>query len=216
VIPLGFDLLPFHEKRTSHRKETRENFGIHRDEIAVGIIGRLAPIKNHDLFLDVCIEVLEKTTKKVKVFIVGDGSERAHIEGRVQEINERFGDQLTMTSWIKDIGAFNAGMDVICLTSNNEGTPVSMIEAQAGGIPVISTNVGGVCDVIQDGETGYIVPPNDLAAFAKKLLELIENENIRTKMSQNGWKFVEERFNYTTLVRNMEAYYKQLLKQKSK
>lgn len=216
VIPLGFDLLPFHEKRTSHRKETRENFGIHQDEIAVGIIGRLAPIKNHDLFLDVCIEVLEKTTKKVKVFIVGDGSERAHIEGRVQEINERFGDQLTMTSWIKDIGAFNAGMDVICLTSNNEGTPVSMIEAQAGGIPVISTNVGGVCDVIQDGETGYIVPPNDLAAFAKKLLELIENENIRTKMSQNGWKFVEERFNYTTLVRNMEAYYKQLLKQKSK
>ena len=117
-----------------------------------------------------------------------------------------------MTSWIKDIPAFNAGMDIICLTSKNEGTPVSLIEAQATGVPVITTNVGGVQDIIDQGNTGFVV--NSFAEYIEKLRFLIENEKKRQEMSQNGWAFVKEKFHYTRLVKDMEDYYKELLKQK--
>ena len=105
-------------------------------------------------------------------------------------------------------------MDILCLTSDNEGTPVSLIEAQAANIPVISTDVGGVRDVVEDGVTGFIVPKNSKEKFSEKLLLLINNEKKREKMSQNGWTFVKHKFHYTTLVENMESYYKKLLKEK--
>ena len=100
---------------------------------------------------------------------------------------------------------------LICLTSNNEGTPVSLIEAQAANIPVITTDVGGVRDIVLDGETGFIVPKNDAASLSDKMRLLIEDENLRKKMSQNGWTFVEHKFHYTTLVKNMEEYYNSLI-----
>jgi glycosyltransferase involved in cell wall biosynthesis len=124
--------------------------------------------------------------------------------------------RIVMTSWIKDIGQFNAGMDIMCLTSNNEGTPVSLIEAQAANIPVVSTDVGGVRDIVSDGETGFIVPPNSAEKFTEKLLLLIEDEKKRQIMSQNGWTFVEHKFHYTTLVKNMESYYRGLINEKNK
>jgi glycosyltransferase involved in cell wall biosynthesis len=116
-----------------------------------------------------------------------------------------------MTSWIKDINEFNAGMDIICLTSNNEGTPVSIIEAQASQVPVVSTNVGGVQNVMIDNETGFIVPKNNARIFADKLLVLIENEALRNEMGRKGWAFVKERFHFERLVKEMEHYYKELL-----
>ena len=148
------------------------------------------------------------------VFIVGDGSEREAIENRISQMNLGSNIRVQMTSWIKEIGVFNAGMDIMCLTSNNEGTPVSLIEAQAACIPVITTDVGGVKDIILDGETGFIVPKNSIKKYTEKLLVLIEDENKRKKMSQNGWSFVEHKFHYTTLVKNVETYYKKLLNEK--
>ena len=216
VIPLGFDLLPFREKRINERTNTRNKFNIDDDTVAIAIVGRLAPIKNHDYFLDIVENVLPKIDKKVAVFIVGDGSERVSVQGRVDQINAKFGDCITMTSWIEDIGTFNAGMDIICLTSKNEGTPVSLIEAQAGGIPVITTDVGGVRDIVLEGETGYIIPVNDRELYEEKLMDLIQNEKKREIMSQNGWNHVEEKFHYRTLVKNMEALYMQLLEKKRK
>ena len=216
VIPLGFDLLPFREKRISERTNTRAKFKIEPATVAIAIVGRLAPIKNHDFFLDVLELLLPRLEQKVAFFIVGDGSERSSIEIRVEQINGKFDNCVTMTSWIEDIGAFNAGMDIICLTSKNEGTPVSLIEAQAAGIPVISTDVGGVRDIILEGETGYIVPVNERELYAEKLMDLIQNEKKREKMSQNGWNHVEEKFHYRTLVKNMDELYRQLLEKRRK
>ncbi len=216
VIPLGFDLLPFREKRINERTTTRNKFNIDDDTVAIAIVGRLAPIKNHDYFLDVIEQILPKIDKKVAVFIVGDGSERVSVQARVDQINAKFDNCITMTSWIEDIGTFNAGMDIICLTSKNEGTPVSLIEAQAAGIPVITTDVGGVRDIVLEGETGYIIPVNDRELYEEKLMDLIQNEKKREIMSQNGWNHVEEKFHYRTLVKNMEALYMQLLEKKRK
>ncbi|MFT6244740.1 MAG: glycosyltransferase involved in cell wall biosynthesis [Salibacteraceae bacterium] len=214
VIPLGFDLEPFHQKRINSRISERAKWKLAEEDVAIAIVGRLAPVKNHSFFFDVITEVLSKTTKSVKVFVVGDGAEREKIALRAKEINELHNNRIALTSWISDIGEFNSAMDIVCLTSNNEGTPVSLIEAQAGGIPVVSTDVGGVRDIVLNGDTGFVVAINDQESFVNCVLELIEDENKREKMSQNGWTFVQDKFHYKTLARNMDILYKDLLQKK--
>lgn len=210
VIPLGFDLMPFNQNKDINRKKTRVQFQLDEHDIAVAIVGRLAPIKNHSLFLNCIKQIHEKTTKKIVYFIVGDGEEYQAISEEVSQLTA-LGLNIKMTSWIKDIAEFNAGMDILCLSSKNEGTPVSLIEAQAAGIPFVTTDVGGIRDIVAENQTGFIVNLNNPSAFTEKLLYLIENENKRLEMSQNGWPFVEDKFDCKTLVKNMDEYYKKKL-----
>lgn len=214
VIPLGFDLNRFHHDRNNHRIGTRAKYQIKEDEIAIAIVGRLVKIKNHDFFLKAIDKVAKSTTKNLRVFIVGDGTEREFLEQRAKEILAK-NVTIEFTSWIKDIHLFNPGMDLICLTSINEGTPVSLIEAQASSVAVLSTDVGGVQHVVKQGKTGIIVQPNDLEGFVESLIELVENEEKRSFLSQNGWDYVKEAFHYEKLVKNMEAYYGELLKSRN-
>ena len=212
VIPLGFDLKKFQENYTEKRKATRLKYEITNDCIALCITGRLAPVKDHFFFLDVIEELLKKTERKIKVFIVGDGELRSEIENRVTHLTQQ-GIDILMTSWIFDIASFNAGMDIMCLTSKNEGTPVSLIEAQASNLPVISTDVGGVSDIIAENETGFIISRKDKRNFVKKLKILVEEDEIRNKMKSKGWEHVHLKFSYKRLVTDMESYYKKLLSQ---
>ena len=212
VIPLGFDLSKFQDNIVEKRRLVREKYNISDDEVAVAIIGRLAPIKNHAFFFQVVENLLAKGIQKVKFFVVGDGELLVEIKAKTAEINSKFGEKIFMTSWIKDIATFNAGMDVICLTSDNEGTPVSLIEAQASNVAVISTNVGGVKDIMLDGKTGFVIEKGDLKNYTEKLGILVENDEIRRLMSQNSWDFVREKFSYSRLVKDMENYYYELLK----
>ena len=129
----------------------------------------------------------------------------------IDRLNKLFNNELIFTSWIKDIAEFNAGMDIICLTSDNEGTPVSLIEAQASNVAVISSDVGGVKDIVNEGETGFIVPKGNLEEYVQKLGLLIKNKELRTRFSENGWGFVKERFHYTRLTSDMEALYYELI-----
>ncbi len=215
VVELGFDLRKFQENKEEKRTLVRNKFKIDEDEIAIAIVGRLAPIKNHILFMNALRIVQTKATKKIKVFVVGDGLEKENLQQMAASIPQNDAFSIEFTSWIKDISAFNPGMDIFCLSSLNEGTPVSLIEAQAANIPVLSTDVGGVRDVIIENETGFLVASGDVSMFAEKLLVLIENKKIREKMSQNGWTFVRERYDYTTLVTNMDKYYRDLEKLKN-
>lgn len=215
VIPLGFDLDKFSQNTVENRIKIRKQYDIADDEIAIAIIGRLAPIKNHALFLQVIESILMTEDLPIKVFIVGNGSEWNSIQNEVERINLDFGNKITMTSWITDIASFNAGMDIIALTSRNEGTPMSIIEAEATGVAVISTDAGGVKDVMIDGETGYIIPQGNAALFIEKLTFLIKNKEIRDKMSQNGRIFVEDKFGYKVLIKNTSEYYTHLLNKNS-
>ncbi|MFN5418053.1 MAG: glycosyltransferase [Flavobacteriia bacterium] len=216
VIPLGFDLLKFNEKSKTERESVREKYGIKDEEVAIAIIGRLTAIKNHAFFFNVVENILSKGIQKVKFFVVGDGDLKDFVVQKSQDINNKYGEKVILTSWIKDIATFNAGMDIICLTSDNEGTPVSLIEAQASEVAIITTNVGGVKDIMLDGETGFIVEKGDLKDYCEKLVYLIENDEIRRKMSQTGWTYVRDKFHYTRLVKDMEAYYRELLQKVTK
>ena len=121
------------------------------------------------------------------------------------------GIDISLTSWIYDIAAFNAGMDIMCLTSKNEGTPVSLIEAQASNLPVVSTEVGGVLDIVEQNETGFIIPRTNKSDFVLKLQLLIENDEIRQKMKKKGWQNVYQKYSYQRLAKDMETYYQELL-----
>lgn len=210
VVPLGFDLQQFQDDLASKRRSTRTCYDLDDDTVAIAIVGRLTKIKNHAFFLRAVEALLQQTQQKVKIFIVGDGDLKDEIEAQVKAIGDTFPEKITMTSWIKDIASFNAGMDLICLSSDNEGTPVSLIEAQACSVPVLTTNVGGVKDIIADGKTGFVVEKGDLNAYVEKLLYLVNNKNIRSEMSQNGWAFVRDKFHYTRLANDMSKLYDEL------
>lgn len=211
VVPLGFDLGKFQAKRKENRAKIRAQYKISENEVALAIVGRLAPIKDHDFFLDAIDGIARSTSKKFKVFIVGDGSEYDTIHSRVQYLNAKYACDIIMTSWIKNIAEFNAGMDIICLSSKNEGTPVSLIEAQATNLPVLSTDVGGVRDIVLDGKTGFIVEKGNLETYTEKLRLLIEDDELRKTMGSKGYAHVSEKFHYKRLVTDMEKLYKQLL-----
>ncbi|MDB2408684.1 glycosyltransferase [Crocinitomicaceae bacterium] len=211
VIPLGFDLDIFQENYESNRTHTRTKYDIDKNTVAVAIVGRLTAIKDHFFFLDVIEELDIQSDKKVKIFIVGDGDKKSEIEERLIPMQKR-GIQISLTSWIYDIAEFNAGMDIMCLTSKNEGTPVSLIEAQASNIPVISTEVGGVADIIEENETGFIIPRKNKREFVSKLKLLVENDELRLKMKKKGWQNVHQKYSYQRLAKDMESFYQSLIK----
>ena len=221
VIPLGFDLEKFNQDRQEKRNSFRKTYHLKENEIAVGIIGRLVPIKNHNLFLRAFAKAIKKTDKKVKAFIVGDGSELGALielcksQGLSYSCkgdNESSLDaQVIFTSWMKDIDWVNAGIDIVALSSLNEGTPVSLIEAQASKKPIITTKVGGVTNVVQPNKTALVVPNDDTKQFEKKLLSLIQNDKLRQQMSEDGWKHVSEKYHYKRLVKDMKQLYHDLL-----
>ena len=218
IIQLGFDLSKFETNQPEKRKQFRAEYNLDENEVAIGIVGRLVPIKNHTLFLKAIKIVADKTDQKIRVFIIGDGEERQAIEQLATTLNLKFNNSnlkekniLTFTSWIKNIDVSNAGMDIIALTSNNEGTPVSLIEAQASSKPIVSTNVGGIEDIVIAGETALLSIVGDEIAFADNLLKLVNSQELRQKMSERGSEFVREKFSYQRLCHDMAKLYKSLL-----
>lgn len=233
VIPLGFDLSRFQEDLAAKRALFRQVYGLADDEIAVGIIGRLVPIKNHDLFLEVIARVQRSTGLRVRAFIVGDGEDRERIQARTSELGlsqvqgpyfngHGFGHgagagptvpsaTITFTSWIKEVDIVNAGLDIVMLTSLNEGTPVSLIEAQAANRPIISTRVGGIENVVSS-DTALLAESGDAEALAVHLGRLLQDHDLRQRMASGGWQHVKERYHYTRLVTDTAALYRSLLR----
>ncbi|MFL5763427.1 MAG: glycosyltransferase [Bacteroidia bacterium] len=217
VIPLGFDLGKFRENMNGKRDAFRSKYLLEEDEIAITIVGRLVPVKNHSLYLEALKIVSERSGKKIRGFIVGDGEERAAVEAKATALGIHFSSGpgkalLTFTSWIKDVDIALAGSDIIALTSFNEGTPVSLIEAQAAGKPIVTTCVGGVENVVIPEKTALLCGSLEKEKFAAALLKLTENEMLRSSMSEKGWDHVRSAFHYTRLVTDVKNLYDELLK----
>ena len=219
VIPLGFDLERFMKDTEEKRASFRRQYLIGDDELVITIIGRLAPVKNHIFFVDVLKALYEINHNKIRVFIVGDGETRTMIEEKLRSNSIDFTDfntsprsaAVTFTSWIKNVEYPLAGSEIVCLTSDNEGTPVSLIEAQAAGKPVVSTDVGGVIDVVTEG-CGLISPVGDVLKMAENLNYFLNNPELRVEIATKGRDSVNEKFNYTRLIKDMSQLYRSLLK----
>lgn len=213
VIPLGFDLDNFlrcENKRGSFLKKN----GIDSDTLLVGIVGRLVPIKNHKLFLEAARKVLDKKggTLKVKFVIIGDGELRddIHKHARLLGLEK----DVLFTGWISDLAEAYADMDIVVITSLNEGTPVSLIEAMASARPVIATDVGGVKDLVIDGENGFLARTNDAESLSNKILMLLNDAGKRERFGARGRELVREKYSKKRLIGDIERLYERVLKEK--
>lgn len=220
VVPLGFDLTRFQENYEEKRAKFRQEFQVPSDCVVISIVGRLVPIKNHRMFLQGVKHLIDNAKSPFRAFIVGDGESRAEIEQMAVELGIPFNTEkdttfdkpLVFTSWRQDIDVINAGSDITALTSLNEGTPVSLIEAQASNKPIISTRVGGIADVVLENETALLCDRDDVPGFQQKLLQLVDDKPLRDRLGKNGYDFIFEKFHYTRMVNDMKALYERLLK----
>jgi len=216
TMPIGFDLKKFSINQLGKRKSFRLKYKIEDSTVAIGIIGRLVPIKNHKLFLDTIAHLKNEGQLNFKAFIIGGGELELELKKYAQELglkndHEQQNSTVIFTSWIKKIDEAVAGLDIVALSSLNEGTPVSLIEAQAASKPVVCTNVGGVADVVLNDATGIIVTSKNRLEFANALRLLINNENMRIEFGERGKDFVTQKFSIGTLVENTKQLYKDLL-----
>ncbi len=209
VIPLGFDLGPFLEN--GHRGQFHGELGLTNGAPLVGIVGRIFPIKNHRLFLEAAARVAAEE-RSARFVVVGDGILRAEMEGHARRLG--IGDRVTFTGWRRDLPVIYPDLDVLVVSSKNEGTPVSAIEAMASGCPVVATRVGGLPDLIEEGKTGYLVPPENAPALAAAILRVLRNREAAQRMARVAQAWVSKRFRAERLIADMERLYAEVLAEK--
>jgi glycosyltransferase involved in cell wall biosynthesis len=208
AIPLGLELDRFAPARTAAlRGDLRAELGI-GDEPIVTIVGRLAPIKNHGLLLEAAAR-LASQGRPCHFAIVGGGAEEAALRERARSLGVQ--DRVTFLGWRRDLDRVYAGSDVVALTSSNEGTPVALIEALAAGRAVVSTEVGGVRDVLQDGALGLLVPPGDAEALAGALGRLLDDPALREAMGARGAVSAPARYGVGRLLADVRGLYDELV-----
>ena len=206
IIPLGFDLSRF-DGVDRFKGRLRKRLGLDEHKLLVGIVARFEPVKNHRLFIEVARIVREKR-EDVHFVVIGDGKLRPDIERWIS--NGNLDSDVTLAGNLTEIEEALADLDVVALTSLSEGTPVSLIEAMAAGRPVISTRVGGVPDLIDDGVTGVLVDLNDSAtteAFAFKLLALLDDAALRERLASAARVKVRSIYTIDRLARDVAGLY---------
>lgn len=226
VIPLGLDTGNFANWR-NRRHSFREELGAKNDDILVGIVGRLTEIKNHELFLRAVKRFKEKrlglkSQLRVGFVVLGDGNLRRRLEDEAHSLG--LAEEVIFAGSRKDPENFYAALDIVALTSLNEGTPLTLIEAMANARPVIATAVGGVVDLLGDAVSenqnegysvcrrGVSVPSNDVEAFAAGLIRLVEDSNLRRELGEQGLAYVTGNYSKERLLDDVRALYSKLLK----
>jgi glycosyltransferase involved in cell wall biosynthesis len=220
IITNGFNLSNFQNGVEEKRKKFREHYQLDENEFAIGIIGRMVPVKNHEMFVNVIERVSQIFDGKIRYFIVGDGETLKKTQNQLIEKNISFtenNDKATVhfTSWQKDITETMFGLDIVALTSLNEGTPVCLIEAQAANCPIVSTDVGGIRDIVIDGETALLSPSNDVEAMSNNIVNLITNKELYKKLKSKGAIFANAHFQHTEMVSKTKELYRKLLTKKN-
>lgn len=217
VIPLGIDLGKFDESAGA-RARFRSELGVADDETAIGFVGRLTEIKNLGMFLDAAAAVRQRGAGRFRFVLVGDGSLREELEAYAESLG--LGGAVNFAGNRDDAPGFYAGLDVVALTSLNEGTPLSMIEAMAAGRSVIATAVGGVPDLFgkvisshggfEVRERGLTVASGDAEGLADGIIRLASDGALRESQTTAALTFVRDRYGKDRLVRDIAHLYREL------
>ena len=218
VIPLGIDLSVYADWQT-RRDALRTELNATSDEVLIGIVGRLTEIKNHQGFLDAAAQLKRISRAQMRFLVIGDGGLRPQLESHAHELGLR--DDVLFLGSRSDPENFYPALDIVALTSLNEGTPLSLIEAMANERPVIATAVGGVVDLLgpktssADGfhlcERGVLVEAKDAETFARGLALLISDESLRHEIAARGREFVERNYSKDRLLSDVASLYQQML-----
>ena len=227
VVPLGLDLRLFSDWPIN-RNRVREELTASDDELLVGIVGRLTEIKNHAMFLRAAgrVKELSRTSsdpRPVRFVIIGDGSLRRPLEAQARELG--LAGDVVFLGTREDPQFFYPALDVVALTSHNEGTPLTLIEAMANERPVVATDVGGVVDLLgarlSDGdgytvcERGISVGSGDVEGFAEGLNRLVRDDGLRKQLGGRGREFVAHNYAKERLIDDISTLYDHLLQTKA-
>ncbi|MHB8620073.1 MAG: glycosyltransferase family 4 protein [Chloroflexota bacterium] len=204
AVPLGLELDAF-SAAPSQPGAMRRKWGVPLGAPLVGIVARLVPIKDHRLFLSAAAEVCRRRAD-VWFAVIGDGELRPDLEAYARELAI----PVVFTAWESDLPAVYADLDLVCLTSLNEGSPVALIEALAAGKPVVATAVGGVADVVDDGRTGLLVHNRNPVALADAIVDLLASGGLRRQLGEDGRRTVVEKYDIERLVRDVKGIYGEL------
>ena len=219
VIPLGLELKPFFDSEKYRRMfkkemgEFKKELGLSEDTLLIGIIGRLVPIKGHKYFLDAARNIISNfkfQISNLKFIIVGDGELREELEDYTKKLG--IANDIIFTGFRQDLPKIYCDLDIVALTSLNEGTPVSVIEAMAAGKPVVATNVGGVSSIVKNNINGFLVNPQDVQALSDAIMKLLKDSDLRQKMGREGQGSVFPHYDISQLVKRVDSLYSSLIK----
>jgi glycosyltransferase involved in cell wall biosynthesis len=208
VVRLGIELADRVTADGDLRGETRRVLGIAPDRFVVGWIGRMTGVKRTEDVL-VAFRQLRDAGVDATLCMIGDGPDRPAVERRAHDLGV-MRDTLFL-GYQEEVARFYAAVDAVILPSINEGTPVTAIEALAAGRPVVATRVGGLPDVVRDGEDGFLVPAGATGELAERLARLARDPKLRTRMGEAGREHVRGRYAVERLVDNVDLLYRSLL-----
>jgi glycosyltransferase involved in cell wall biosynthesis len=208
VIPLGFDLDAFARIDDAARQRARDAMRVPAHASVVATVGRLTAIKRHQLFLQVAAMVAARLPETV-FLIAGDGELRDELESSSRQLGLE--SRVRFLGWRRDLATIYAATDVFVLTSRNEGTPVALIESMACGVPGVSTDIGGIRDVIASPDMGVAVGSDDAAALSEHVVALLDHRERRRLMGACAREWVLERYGVVRLVHDITGLYQQLL-----
>jgi glycosyltransferase involved in cell wall biosynthesis len=208
VVPLGFDLDALAAIDDADRARARIDLDVTAFGSVVTTVGRLTAIKQQRLFLDAAQRIAQ-TNPSVVFLVVGDGEMRADLEAAAATFG--IGDRVRFLGWRRDLPTIYGATDVFLLTSRNEGTPVALIESMAAGCAGVSTDVGGVADVVESDAVGLLAPDGDAAALAGHVAALLHDTDRRRRMGDAGRALVVARYGLDRLVDDVDALYRELL-----
>jgi glycosyltransferase involved in cell wall biosynthesis len=208
VVRLGLDLEARTAAAPGARAAQREALGADDDAFVVGWLGRMTEIKRVSDLIDAFSHVRAQGVD-AHLALVGDGPLRPQLEARARTLG--IADRCHFLGYREDVGSLYRAFDTVALTSANEGTPVTLIEALAAGLPAVATDVGGVRDVVDDGATGFLVPAGDVRGIGDALVRLAADPGERARMGADARLAVGDRYAIPRLVSDVDALYRRLL-----
>ena len=199
----GIDLSPF-AHTLAHRDPMRKALGLSRDNWVCVIVGRLVPVKGHR-FLVEALAKARNLVPNLKLLCIGDGPLETELRRQAMDLGIR--EHIRFLGFRTDIPEVLSACDLFVLASLNEGFGLVLLEAMAAGLPAIATHVGGVPEVVEDGATGLLVPPEDAQAMAKAMVDLLRSPEQMAQMSANALACVQERFSIKATMAKLERIY---------
>jgi glycosyltransferase involved in cell wall biosynthesis len=209
LVHLGFDLDRLLAIDVPERRRARAALNIPNDCITVTTVGRLTAIKHQTLFLDLAARLV-RARNEYRFLIAGDGELKPALEA--EAARRQVEPYVRFLGWRSDLETIYGASDIFVLTSRSEGTPVALIEAMAAGVPAVSTDVGGVRDVICSDELGTLVPSDDPGELTSAVERLIGDAERRRTIARAARSSVRAKFTLSRLVADVAQVYEELLK----
>ena len=211
VIPNGIDVERFNpEKNTT---DIRKEFSLEEDDIVIGFVGRIVPAKGLEYLLN-ALPYLKEEFKSIKLLIVGEGSLVEKLKERAKKNN--IFDNILFIGRRRDIPEILASINIFVMPSIAEGLPNALLEAMAMGKPIVTTEVGGIPEIVKNGFNGLLVPPRDTLSLSKAIKELISNDQLAAKLGQAASNLVHNNLSIKAIAQKWQSLYLSILKEKAR